>query len=74
MTSHIHLALRSINDQKPELLIGDLKRFISKSSQVVMPYNNTIEGAENYVYSSATDYAGQKGIVDDVMVFRSFDL
>ena len=31
MTSHVHLVFRSINDQNPELLIGDLKRFTSQS-------------------------------------------
>ncbi|WP_317040655.1 transposase [Halpernia frigidisoli] len=31
MTSHIHLVFRSVKGQKPELLIGDLKRFTSKS-------------------------------------------
>ena len=31
MTNHVHLVFRSINDQKPELLIGDLKRFTSQS-------------------------------------------
>ncbi|PVV49402.1 transposase [Chryseobacterium sp. HMWF035] len=31
MSSHLHLVFRSINGQKPELLIGDLKRFTSKS-------------------------------------------
>lgn len=31
MTSHVHLVFRSIKDQKPELLIGDLKRFTSRS-------------------------------------------
>jgi REP element-mobilizing transposase RayT len=31
MSSHIHLVFRSIKGQKPELLIGDLKRFTSKS-------------------------------------------
>lgn len=72
MTSHIHLALRSINDQKPELLIGGLKHL--QTSRLLILYNKTIEKAEDYVYSSATDYAGQKGVVDDVMVFRSFDL
>jgi len=32
MTNHIHIIFRSINGQKPELLIGDLKRFINLSS------------------------------------------
>ena len=31
MTSHIHLVFRSTKGQKPELLIGDLKRFTSNS-------------------------------------------
>ena len=31
MSSHVHLVFRSINEQKPELLIGDLKRFTSKA-------------------------------------------
>lgn len=132
MTSHIHLVFRSTKGQKPELLIGDLKRFTSKSivkaiqenpresrreflleffknegnkssnathyqfwrhdnkpielwsnkvikQKIDYVHNNPVEAglvykAEDYVYSSATDYAGQKGIVDDIMVFRTFDL
>lgn len=31
MTSHIHLVFRSVKGQKPELIIGDLKRFTSKA-------------------------------------------
>jgi REP element-mobilizing transposase RayT len=31
MSSHVHLFFRSINGQKPELLIGDLKRFTSNA-------------------------------------------
>ncbi|OWK72771.1 transposase [Flavobacteriaceae bacterium JJC] len=31
MSSHVHLVFRSIKGQKPELLIGDLKRFTSKA-------------------------------------------
>jgi REP element-mobilizing transposase RayT len=30
MTSHVHLVFRSMNGQKPELLLGDFKRFTSK--------------------------------------------
>lgn len=42
-------------------------------------HNNPVEAglvynAEDYIYSSAIDYAGQKGLIDDVMVFRMFDL
>lgn len=31
MSGHVHLVFRSIDGQKPELLIGDLKRFTSKT-------------------------------------------
>lgn len=31
MSSHVHLVFRSVEGQKPELLIGDLKRFTSKT-------------------------------------------
>ena len=142
MTNHVHLVFRSINDQKPELLIGDLKRFTSQSivksiqensrdpslkgelakqsrreflldffkkeaekssnvkhyqfwrhdnkpielwsnkviqQKIDYVHNNPVEEGlvykpEDYVYSSATDYAGQKGLVDDVIVFRMFDV
>jgi REP element-mobilizing transposase RayT len=31
MTSHIHLIFRSLESQKPELLLGDFKRFTSRN-------------------------------------------
>jgi REP element-mobilizing transposase RayT len=31
MTNHVHLIYRSIENQKPELLLGDFKRFTSRS-------------------------------------------
>ena len=31
MTNHVHLIFRSAGEQKPELLIGDFKRFTSKA-------------------------------------------
>jgi REP element-mobilizing transposase RayT len=30
MTNHVHLIFRNIKGQKPELLLGDFKRFTSK--------------------------------------------
>ena len=126
MTNHVHLIFRSIKGQKPELLIGDLKRFTSqaivkaiienpresrkeilleqflkagaKSSNVkkyqfwrhdnkpielwnnkvidekinYIHYNPVEEGLvfrpEDYVYSSARDYSGEKGLLDGVVV------
>ena len=126
MANHVHLIFRSINGQKPELLIGDLKRFtsnkivkaiidnpresrkdwlleqfqkaVSKSSNVNKHqfwrhdnkpielwsnkvifekinyiHNNPVEeglvyNPEDYVYSSARDYSGEKGILKNVVV------
>lgn len=31
MTNHVHLIFRSVKDQKPELLLGDFKRFTSNA-------------------------------------------
>ena len=128
MTNHMHLIFRSAGDQKPELLLGDFKRFTSKaivnaimennaesrkeflleqfqiagskssnvkkyqfwrhdnkpielwSNKVIDEKINYIhqnpveEGlvfrAEDYLYSSAVDYAGGKGLLDDVIVVK----
>jgi REP element-mobilizing transposase RayT len=132
MSNHVHLVFRSINDQNPELLIGDLKRFTSRSivksiqenpresrkeflldffkneaekssnvkhhqfwrhdnkpieswsnkviqQKIDYVHNNPVEEGlvykpEDYVYSSAIDYAGQKGLIDDVVLFRMFGI
>lgn len=126
MTNHVHLIFRSENKQKPELLLGDFKRFTSKAivaaiknnsresrkewllehflkagakSSNVKQYqfwqhdnkpielwsnkvfdekinyihNNPVEAGlvsypEDYTYSSARDYRGDKGILEDVIV------
>ena len=126
MTNHVHLVFRSINGQKPELLIGDFKKFTSKSivkaiisnskesrreflleqfkkaadkssnvnnyqfwrhdnkpielwsnkvtfEKINYIHNNPVEeglvyNPEDYVYSSARDYSGEKGILKDVVV------
>ena len=126
MTNHVHLIFRSVKGQKPELLLGDFKRFTSKAvvkaiqnnfresrkewlleqfakaaskSSNVKEYqfwrhdnkpvelwrnkvidekiryihNNPVEEGlvfypEDYVYSSARDYSGAKGILPDVVV------
>lgn len=128
MTNHMHLIFRSSNEQKPELLLGDFKRFTSKaivkaiienpkesrkeylleqfqkagkmasnvnkyqfwkhdnkpielwSNKVIDEkidyiHNNPVEAglvfrAEDYLYSSAADYAGEKGLLDDVIVVK----
>lgn len=128
VTSHIHLIFRSAGEQKPELLIGDFKRFTSKaivkaifenpkesrkeflfeqfrkagnsasnvtqyqfwrhdnhpielwSNKVIdekidCVHKNPVEArlvfrAEDYIYSSAVDYADEKGLLDDVIVVK----
>jgi len=128
MTSHIHLIFRSSGEQKPELLIGDFKRFTSKaivkaiienptesrkdflldqfrkagtsasnvnqyqfwqhdnhpvelwSNKVIdekidYVHKNPVEAGlvfrpEDYIYSSAVDYAGEKGLLENVVVCK----
>ena len=128
MSSHVHLVFRSACEQKPELLLGDFKRFTSKaivkaiidnpkesrkefllaqfleagskasnvkgyqfwrhdnkpielwSNKVIdekinyVHQNPVEEGlvfrAEDYLYSSAADYAGEKGLLDDVIIAK----
>ncbi|MDX9769985.1 MAG: transposase [Bacteroidales bacterium] len=128
MTNHVHLVFRSINGQKPELLLGDFKRFTSKavvnairenqresrkewllerfkraaeessnvnsyqlwqhnnkpieiwSNKVIFEkisyvHNNPVEEGlvyypQDYVYSSARDYAGEQGLLKGIIVAR----
>lgn len=128
MTNHIHLIFRSTKNQKPELLLGDFKRFTSKaiveaiknnlresrrelfleqfqkagnkssnvnkyqfwrhdnnpielwSNKVIDEkinyiHNNPVKGGfvyrpEDYVYSSARDYSGEKGVLEGVIVVK----
>jgi len=126
MTNHVHLVFRSVNDVKPEVLLGNFKRFTSKaivkailnnpkesrkavlmeqfekagakssnvkqyqfwrhdnkpielwSNKVIAEkikyiHDNPVEAGlvfrpEEYMYSSAVDYSGAQGLVDDVVV------
>ena len=132
MTSHVHLIFRSIQSQNPELLLGDFKRFTSRSiikaiqenpkesrkeflleyfkkeatkssnttnhqfwrhdnkpielwrNEVIQQkidyiHNNPVEEGfvfrpEDYKYSSAIDYAGEKGLINNLCVFQYFKL
>jgi REP element-mobilizing transposase RayT len=47
MSNHVHLVFRSVNGQKPELLIGDLKRFTSQS--IVKKHTGKFEGKQKRV-------------------------
>ena len=128
LTSHVHLIFRSAGTQKPQLLLGDFKRFTCKkiveaiiknhkesrreflleqfskagnrssnvnkyqfwrhdnkpielwSNKVIdekidYMHNNPVEEGyvyrqEDYLYSSAADYAGAKGLMENVIVVK----
>lgn len=132
MTSHVHLIFRSIDNQKPELLLGDFKRFTSRSiikaikenpresrkeflldyfkkealkgsntsnfqfwlhdnkpielwsNEVIQQKNNYIDNnpveegivfrPEDYKFSSAPDYAGERGLLGVSLCFQYFRL
>lgn len=132
MPNHVHLVFRSVNGQKPELLLGDFKRFTSKavvsaikenakeprnkfllnfflkeglktsnvnqyqfwrhdnhpielwSNRVIWQKINythknpvkagLVTNAKEYRYSSAIDYADEKGLLEDIVVFRMFNI
>lgn len=128
MTNHVHLVFRVLGEAKPELVLGDLKRFTSRkltsaiaknpresrknwmlqqfsnagantsnttkyqfwrhdnkpielwsnkviSEKIRYIHNNpVVEGlvqyAQEYLYSSARDYAGEKGYLDNMIVVQ----
>ncbi|WP_335966818.1 transposase [Galbibacter sp. PAP.153] len=130
MTNHVHLVFRDGKGEKPELLLGDFKRFTSKAlvraiqenpresrrefllnnfkkaahgssnvkhyqfwrhdnkpielwsnkvinEKIVYVHNNPVEAglvfkAEDYVYSSAIDYAGEKGLLENITKFEYY--
>lgn len=130
MNTHVHLIFRSLGDQEPGRLLGDLKRFTSKaivkaikdnpkeyrkefflqqfkkaadnksnvknyqfwqhdnkpielwSNTVIQEkvnyiHQNPVEAglvymSEDYAYSSARDYAGEKGLLEDVLVYSYY--
>jgi REP element-mobilizing transposase RayT len=132
ISSHVHLIFKSIENNNPELLLGDFKRFTSRkvinaiqdnpresrkeflldyfkieaqktsnttnfqfwrhdnkpielwSNEVIQQkieyiHNNPVnEGIvfrpEDYKYSSAIDYSGSKGLLDNVGIFQYFKL
>jgi REP element-mobilizing transposase RayT len=128
MTNHVHLVFRSTTSYKPELILGDFKRFTSKaivkaikenpkesrkenllrtfknagattsnvanyqfwrhdnrpielwSNYVIFQKINYIHQnpvvagivfrPEDYKYSSAVDYSGEKGLLNDVVICK----
>jgi len=58
MTSHIHLIFRSIKGQRPELLLGDFKRFTSKA--VVEAIKNNPNDNRREFFLEQFEKAGNK--------------
>ena len=50
MTNHVHLIFRSVDGQKPELLLGDFKRFTSKAIVASIKNNNRESRKEWLLY------------------------
>lgn len=77
-------AAKSSNTTKYQFWRHDNKPIELWSNEVIQQkidyiHNNPVEEGivfrpEDYKYSSATDYAGGKGILDDVCVFQNFKL
>ncbi|MAY22035.1 MAG: transposase [Flavobacteriaceae bacterium] len=130
MSNHMHLVFRSVRGEHPAQLLGDFKRFTSKSvvkaiqenpresrkaillnsfrveaakshnvsryqfwrhdnrpielwsnsviqQKITYIHENPVSAGlvakpENYLYSSAADYAGGKGLLEDIVVFQYF--
>jgi len=130
MSNHVHLIFRSINGIKPELLLGDFKRFTSKSivkaikenpretrkelllnefsktasttsnvkhfqfwrhdnkpielwsnkviyEKINYIHKNPVEAGlvnkpKDYIYSSAVDYCGEQGLLENIVVFEYY--
>jgi len=49
MTNHVHLAFRSIGGQKPELLLGDFKRFTSNALVKAIEENRSESRREQFL-------------------------
>ncbi|WP_435524620.1 hypothetical protein [Chryseobacterium indoltheticum] len=52
---------------------------MSLTKKINYVHQNPVEAgfvfrAEDYKYSSAVDYSDEKGLLDDIVVFRMFDL
>lgn len=129
MTNHVHLVFRIIDGGKPQLVLGDFKRYTSKklvnaieqnfresrkafllnqfkkaakkssnvqkyqfwrhdnkpielwsnsviNEKIVYIHNNPVEAGlvhypEDYVYSSAKDYSGEKGLLENIIIFKA---
>ena len=72
MTNHVHLIFRIVDDNKP-IELWSTKVIQEKINYI---HQNPVEAglvfkAENYMYSSAIDYAGDNGLLDTITVFRA---
>jgi len=86
MSNHVHLIFRSAGALSPQQLLGDLKRYTSKKIMKAIQENPTesrkewllelfakaawVCQAEEYIYSSAKDYAGEKGLLENIIIIH----
>lgn len=69
MTNHIHLVFRSVGEIKPEILLGDFKRFTSrKIIQAII--DNPKESRKEWLIEQFKKAAGQSSNVNDYQFWR----
>lgn len=69
MTNHVHLIFRSINEQKPELLLGDFKRYTSKKIVQTIK-NNPKESRKDWLLAHFAKVASESSNVDNYQFWR----
>jgi len=69
VTNHVHLIFRSTGKQKPELLLGDLKRFTSKAI-VKAIIDNPIESRKEFLLEQFLKTGEEASNVDKYQFWR----
>lgn len=69
MTNHMHLVFRSINGQKPELLLGDYKRFTSKAIVKAIK-ENPLESRKEWLLQKFKEAGAMSSNVKDYQLWQ----
>ena len=69
MTNHVHLVFRSVGEQKPEQLLGDLKRFTSKKI-VKTTQENPRESRKEFLLKQFKEEAEKSSNVNGYQFWR----
>ncbi|WP_430411853.1 REP-associated tyrosine transposase [Kordia sp.] len=69
MTNHVHLIFRSVGNREPQLLLGDFKRFTSKTI-VKAVQNNPKESRREFLLDKFKEAASKSSNVDQYQFWR----